>query len=132
MISTIGSAGAIAAYGPRPAPPPDPEQKFQELDADASGTLDVAELETMAAEISEISGREVTVDDLLAKLDGDGSGGLEMGELPAPGDGGHRGPPPFVNGDGPPPAAPEPSFLDIEAIYGSAEEFAATELDLMG
>lgn len=100
MISSIGSQGTMPMMSARPpAPPPDPEEKFQELDSDGDGSLSLEELQTMAKEISEMTGQTVTAEDLLEKMDADGNGSLQLSEMPEPPQGG-GGPPPFVAEDG--------------------------------
>lgn len=103
MISSIGSQGTMPTVNMRPpAPPPDPEEKFQELDSDGDGALSLEELQTMAEEISEMTGQTVTAEDLLEKMDTDGNGSLEKSEMPQPPEPpqGGGGPPPFVAEDG--------------------------------
>ena len=70
MISSIGSQGTMSMMSARPpAPPPDPEEKFQELDSDGDGALSLEELQTMAEEISGMTGQTVTAEDLLEKME---------------------------------------------------------------
>ena len=101
MISSIGSMNTSAVSGSRPpGPPPKPEEKFKELDTNASGSLDTSELKSLAEQLSQMTGVTVSAEDLLANLDLDGSGSLEVGEMPEPPRGGAQGPPPFVADDG--------------------------------
>lgn len=102
MISSIGSMNMNAVSGSRPPgpPPPRPEEKFKELDTDSSGSLDTTELKSLAEQLSQMTGVTVSADDLLASLDRDGSGSLEVGEMPEPPRGGAQGPPPFLADDG--------------------------------
>jgi hypothetical protein len=103
MISGISGMGGGMAHLQRMGPPPDPQEKFNEMDANADGSLGVDELGDMAGKISEMTGKEVSAEDLIDKLDTDGNGSLEMSELPEPpgfGEGGFSGPPPFLAADG--------------------------------
>lgn len=100
MISSVGTTGMSAAYLQRPPAPPKPEEKFKELDTDGSGSLNTDELQTMAEELSEMTGVTLSVEDLLEKLDADGNGTLEVGEMPERKQGEFRGPPPFMAADG--------------------------------
>ena len=86
MISSIGSMNTSAVSGSRPPgpPPPKPEEKFKELDTNASGSLDTSELKSLAEQLSQMTGVTVSAEDLLANLDLDGSGSLEVGEMPEP------------------------------------------------
>lgn len=100
MISSIGTLGTMPMMSGRPpAPPPNPEEKFQELDSDGNGALGMEELTKMAEEISDKTSQTVTAEDLLAKMDADGNGSVEMSEMPEPPRRG-GGPPPFVAEDG--------------------------------
>jgi EF-hand domain pair len=101
MISSIGTMnmGAVARQRP-PGPPPKPEEMFQSLDVDESGALDLEELQAMAEKVSEMTGVEMTAEDLMAKMDTDGNGSLEVGEMEPPEKGEFRGPPPFLAEDG--------------------------------
>lgn len=102
MISSIGSmnTNAISSQRPPGPPPPTPEEKFQELDTDTSGSLDLEELLSMAEQLSQMTGVEISAEDLLEKLDADGSGSVEVAEMPNPQERGFRGPPPFLAEDG--------------------------------
>lgn len=100
MISSVGTTGMSAAYMQRPPAPPKPEEKFKEMDTDGNGSLNTDEMQAMAEQLSEMTGVEMSVDDLLEKLDADGNGTLEVGEMPKPKGGEFRGPPPFMAADG--------------------------------
>lgn len=136
MISSVGSMSMGAMQGQRPAgPPPKPEEKFQELDTDGSGSLNVDELAEMAAHMSEMTGQEVSAEDLMAELDSDGNGTLEVGEMPEP----PKGPPPFLAADGSvqdSPAGME-SFNPLESLLSYLDSSAEDEttsslLDVQG
>lgn len=103
MISSVGMSGTNQAMmqrsGSKPPPPP-PEEKFAELDTDSNGSLNTDELQVMASELSEMFGSEISVEDLLEKLDADGSGTLDKTEMPPPKQGHAQGPPPFLDADG--------------------------------
>jgi Ca2+-binding EF-hand superfamily protein len=62
MMSLSGSLAAI----------------FSKVDQDGSGGLDPSEFQTLAGRISEATGREVDVEELLATYDGDGDGVLNV------------------------------------------------------
>lgn len=137
MISSIGASGVAPAYGqrpPAPPPPPDPQQKFDELDGDGNGGLDATELQVLAEKHTERTGEQTSVEDLLDRFDTDGSGTLEIGEMPKPGAGEFRGPPPFLAEDGSVTDSPESlgSFNPLESLLsyldGSADEEESTSL----
>jgi len=100
MISSIGSMNTGAVCSQRPPAPPKPEEKFQELDVDGTGSLDLAELQVMAEQLSEMTGMEISAEDMMSKLDVDGNGSLEVGEMPEPPPRDQAGPPPFLAADG--------------------------------
>ena len=120
MINGIGAVGMHPMAGHRPMNPPDPEEKFQELDADASGGLDAEELQNLVDRIAEMTGADLTADGMLARLDADGNGTLEMGEMPRPGRLGFQGPPPFPDG-GQQPAQME-DFNPLESLLSYLKE----------
>lgn len=73
-----------------------PHDIFKRLDQSGDGVLNDAELQTMADELSQRTGTTVTVDDLKARLDGDGDGGVSLDEMRAA-----MPPPPPRRADGP-------------------------------
>jgi len=78
-INSINStiSGAIMSQGMRSRP--DPEEKFQQLDADSSGTLDKTELSDLAKELSKM-GKTLDIDASITTYDADGDGALSQEE----------------------------------------------------
>jgi Ca2+-binding EF-hand superfamily protein len=54
---------------------------FKKLDADGNGSLDEAEIGSMAEKISEISGKSVDAGQIISKLDSDGDGQINQEEF---------------------------------------------------
>lgn len=75
ITSTI--SGSIMSQGMRSRP--DPEEKFQQLDADSSGTLDKTELSDLAKELSKM-GKTLDIDASITTYDADGDGALSQEE----------------------------------------------------
>lgn len=80
-MTIIGNRGANPLHsnfrGPRgPA-------RFERLDQDSSGALGPSELMAMAEHMSNVSGRTISPQDILARLDRDGSNDLSQDELSA-------------------------------------------------
>jgi hypothetical protein len=130
-INSVGSLGRQQAM--RQGPPPKPEEKFNELDLDGSGSLNTEELGILAEHISEMTGADKTAEDLLAELDTDGNGSLEMSEMPPPPGGGEfRGPPPFMAEDGSIQNMETMNFNPLESLmsYLDSEEDGTTSESL--
>jgi Ca2+-binding EF-hand superfamily protein len=117
------ATGSILSQGMRSRP--DPAEKFQKLDADASGSLDKTELSELAKELSKMVGKTLDVDASITTYDTDGDGVLNQQEtdtmLRAT-----MGPPP-AGGSGPPDKAERFKELDSDASGGLNQE----ELDVM-
>jgi Ca2+-binding EF-hand superfamily protein len=64
-----------------PPPPPSPEERFNELDSDGDGGLNVEELEVMAEEISSMTGQAIDAEEALATYDANEDGVLNMDEM---------------------------------------------------
>ncbi len=95
MLSGVGGINSMAAFGQRPMQRPNVEEKFSEMDVNGDGALNTDELQVMADKISEISGEDTSVEDLLGKLDSDSNGSLQMSELPQMNGNPFGGHPPF-------------------------------------
>ena len=141
MISSIGSMTTNQVSGQRPPgpppPPPDSEEGFSSLDADESSSLNLEELQTVADHLSEITGVTMSAEDLMEKLDIDGSGTVEMKEMPAPKQDSFRGPPPFMAEDGSVTDSPQGlgNFNPLDSLLsylsaGDEEESSAYSLSL--
>ena len=96
MISGVSGMGGGMAAMQRMGPPPNPQEKFNEMDVDGNGGLGLEELEEMAGHISEMTGKDVSAEDVMSRLDADGNGQIEMSEMPDP----SQGRPPFMAADG--------------------------------
>ncbi len=115
ITSTIN--GSIMAQGIRSRP--DPAEKFQQLDADASGSLDKTELSELAKELSKLAGKTLDIDASITTYDTDGDGALSQEET----DTMMRatmGPPPA--GSGGPDRAEKFKELDSDASGGLSQE----------
>lgn len=64
-----------------PGPPPDPEAKFNELDSDGDGGLNIEELDVMAEEISSKTGLSLNSEEMLASYDTNEDGVVDMDEM---------------------------------------------------
>ena len=119
VTSTI--SGSIMTQGLRSRP--DPAEKFQNLDADGSGTLDKTELSELAKELSKMTGKTLDIDASITTYDADGDGALSQEET----DTMMRetmGPPPTGGG---PDKAEKFAELDSDSSGGLGQE----ELDVM-
>ncbi len=75
-----------------PGQRPSPEDMFARLDADASGSLDQSELQSMIDRMSaKMGSKGQSADDMMSKMDSDGDGALSLDEFAA---GRPQGPPP--------------------------------------
>lgn len=134
MISSVGSMSPSMASMRPMGPPPSKEEAFSKMDEDASGSLNVDELQGMAEMISKRTGEEVSTEDLLDELDSDGNGTVEMGEMPEP----PSGPPPFMNADGSFKSSeqqassfnPQQSLLDYLSASQTEDEETSSFLEL--
>lgn len=102
MISGVASGSnyyeQMAAIQKRNEQRPNP---FVENDANGDGSMDIDELKSFTAKMSEMTGKEVNAEELLAKLDADEDGLVSEAEFEA---GRPEGPPP-----------PPPPMSDEEA-----------------
>lgn len=99
---------------------PDPEEKFNELDSDGSGTLDTVELSAMAQEMSERSGTEIDVEDSIATYDVDGDGELSQDEMDT-----------MMQELGPPPQQQEMNSAVWQAMQSYLENSESSESSLL-
>lgn len=80
--STISSSSAVnGKQGPPPPPPPKPEEMFNELDSDSSGTLSSDELQTMLDKMAEMTGQSQDASTLITQYDSDSDGSLNSDEM---------------------------------------------------
>jgi Ca2+-binding EF-hand superfamily protein len=128
-INSVNStiSGSIISQGVRSRP--DPAEKFQQLDANGSGSLDKTELSELAKELSKMANKTLDVEASITTYDTDGDGALSQEETdtmmretmgPPP------GPPPEGSGIGPDKAAFFKE-LDSDTSGGLSQE----ELDAM-
>jgi len=66
---------------PPAGPPPDPAEKFAELDTDANGTLSQDELDAMATDFAADTGQTIDMTDAISSYDTDGDGELNQDEM---------------------------------------------------
>ena len=78
--STISSA-VNGKQGPPPPPPPKPEEMFNELDSDSSGTLSSDELQTLLDKMAEMTGQSQDASTLITQYDSDSDGSLNSDEM---------------------------------------------------
>ncbi|MBI5578077.1 MAG: EF-hand domain-containing protein [Deltaproteobacteria bacterium] len=81
--SQYGGMQAGMAAGSMPPPPPDFGQMFDDTDADADGSIDQSEMQTLADKIAENSGQTIDVEDLFSQYDSDSDGKLSEDEAKA-------------------------------------------------
>jgi Ca2+-binding EF-hand superfamily protein len=135
-INSVNStiSGSIMSQGVRSRP--DPAEKFQQLDANGSGSLDKTELSELAKELSKMANKTLDVEASITTYDSDGDGALNQEETdtmmretmgPPP------GPPPGGGGIGPDKAAlfkeldsDTSGGLSQEELDAMAEDIAAT------
>lgn len=130
MINSIsGMGGGMAAMqGARSRP--SPEDLFNKIDADGDGSVNAAELQTMADHMAEKMGDQApSVEELMTQMDTDGDGAMSFAEFEAgrpqgPPPGGRQGPPP---GGGQGMMPPGMSFsasgdMDLSALFSNSEE----------
>ncbi len=112
MVSSISNASAGM---PVMKEPPSQEEVFKKVDANGDGTFDKTELSEFAKMISQMSGQDIDVDEIMSLYDEDGDGILQEQEAYAALDGIKEkiGSPP-----GPPPGPPP----DAQAAASSEEE----------
>jgi Ca2+-binding EF-hand superfamily protein len=66
---------------PVPPPPPDPAEKFAELDTNDDGGLSVDELEVMTAEMESMTGQAIDTEEAVATYDANEDGVLDQDEM---------------------------------------------------
>lgn len=133
-MSTIGNYSRSNPYNPNVDRRPPPPRHFEKADMDGNGSLDANELEAMAKDISAKTGRTVTAQDLLQRLDQDGDGSVSRAEHAA---GRPKGPPPGMDpsvlqsaasalqgGTSSGPSSLEDLFQYLDANGGSAQSRA--------
>ncbi len=95
-MTSVGSTPPNAFASMRRPPKPSAGERFSQLDRSGDGKLSEAELSKMAQDISQRTGKDISAEDLRAKLDGNGDGSISLDELkqgkPPRGPRGPRGP----------------------------------------
>ena len=84
MIESISGMGGgmMGMYGAQGRP--GPQQSFNKIDTDGDGSLNATELQTMTDMMAEkMGGTDMSSEDLMAMLDGDGDGALTFAEFEA-------------------------------------------------
>jgi len=78
----FGGGGMTGVSMPPPPPPPqDAEEMFSNIDTDSSGTIDESELTTFVNDLTEKTGIEIDIDEVLSTYDKDGDKALSQEEL---------------------------------------------------
>jgi hypothetical protein len=98
---------------------PNPEDLFNQIDADGDGSVNATEIQTMADHLAEKMGDAApSAEDLMAQLDTDSDGVMSFAEFEA---GRPQGPPP---GGMPPPGMSfsEDGEMDLSSLFKSSDE----------
>ena len=133
MISSIGSGtNTMAMMNNSMQRPQQGKDPFQRSDVDGNGVISQTELETLAADIEEVTGNVINVDDAIANFDTDSDGGLSGEELMEMLSSSGMSPP-GMEGGGPPPPPP-PSSEDAISAYSqnSGDDLLSQLLDAFG
>ncbi len=80
MISGICGAGNLMGNMAMGAMRPNPAERFNNADTNGDGGLDKAEMQTITDRISEMSGQDISVDDVFSEFDADEDGLLSEQE----------------------------------------------------
>ena len=125
MISSISGTGGGMAAMQAARSRPNPEELFNQIDADGDGSVNAAEIQTMADHLAERMGDEApSAEDLMAKLDTDSNGAMSFAEFEA---GRLQGPPP---GGMPPGMSFNASAeMDLSSLFQSSEEEEVSTYD---
>lgn len=83
MVNAIGGSGSslISLYTERMRARQSPEERFKQMDADGSGSLNKTELESVLTDITSKTGATLSVDDSITTYDADNDSLLSMTEM---------------------------------------------------